>query len=79
MSTWPFPTGAAERLAAQMSEPVAWAVTFVADEGNPERLVSRMAIVKDKARAEFYAGDPLKPHTEPRRIRPLVFGDDETP
>jgi hypothetical protein len=75
MSAWPFP----EPVEPERSPVVAWAVTFVCDEGDPERLLSRMAIVKDKARAEFYAGDPLKPHTEPRRIRPLVFGDDDTP
>jgi hypothetical protein len=65
-AAWPFPQPA-----------VAWAVTFVADESDPERLLSRMTIIKDRARAVLYAGDPLKPHTEPRRIRPLVFGDDD--
>jgi hypothetical protein len=59
--------------------PVAWAVVFCSDDGNRERMLDRMAIVKDKARAEFYAGDPHRPHDEPRRIRPLVFGDDDAP
>lgn len=55
---------------------VAWAVVFIADEPCWERMLERMVLLKDRARAEQYAGDPLKPHTEPKRVRTLVFGDD---
>ena len=58
-------------------EPVAWAVVLIADEGNPERMRERMSLHKDRARAEQYAGDPLLPHEEPKRVRPLVFGDED--
>lgn len=59
-----------------MNEPVAWAVVFVVDEADHIRMVERMVVLKDHARAEQYAGDPLKPHEEPKRIRPLIFGDE---
>jgi len=58
-------------------EPAAWAVVFLADEGDPARMRERMSLHKDRARAEQYAGDPLKPHDEPKRVRPLVFGDED--
>lgn len=54
---------------------VAWAVVFVADERDHARMVDRMVLCRDRARAEQYAGDPLKPHDEPKRVRPLIFGD----
>ena len=54
----------------------AWAVVFLADEKDPERMRERMFIVKERARAEFYCGDPTKPHDEPKRVRPLIFGDE---
>jgi len=60
-----------------VSEAVAWAVIFIKDEDNPERMVDRMFLCKDKARAEFYAGDPTKPHDEPKRVRPLGFLDEQ--
>jgi hypothetical protein len=62
-----------------MNTPVAWAVVFVADEGDRERMLERMSLHKDRARAEQYAGDPLKPHDEPKRVRPLGFIDEQTP
>lgn len=58
-----------------IGRPVAWAVVFVADEGDPVRMLDRMSIHRDRARAEQYAGDPRQPHDEPKRVRPLVFGD----
>jgi hypothetical protein len=59
------------------NEPVAFAVVFLADSGNPERERERAILFKDHARADKYVGDPLKPHDEPMRVRPLVFGDDD--
>jgi hypothetical protein len=61
-----------------VTEPVVWAVVFLADEDNPERMKQRMFICKDEARARDYAGDPTKPHEYPMRVRPLGFldGDD---
>jgi hypothetical protein len=55
-----------------MIEPVAWAVVFKSDKD-----LQRMVLFKDHARAEQYAGDPLKPHDEPKRVRPLGFIDDD--
>jgi hypothetical protein len=55
-----------------MSDPVAWAVVFVADGDD----MHRMALFRDRSRAEQYVGDPLKPHDEPKRVRPLIFGDE---
>jgi hypothetical protein len=57
-----------------VNEPVAWAVVFTRDTD-----LHRMVLFKEQARAEQYAGDPLKPHEIPMRIRPLVFGDDDAP
>lgn len=62
-----------------MTTPVAWAVVFIADEADPERMRERMSLHKDLARAQQYAGDPLKPHDEPKRVRPLGFVDDQAP
>lgn len=43
---------------------------------NRERMLERMTLVKDEARAKQYAGDPFKPHDEPKRVRPLGFLDE---
>lgn len=59
-----------------MRKAVAWAVVFVADENNWERMVERMSLHKEQARAERYAGDPLRPHDEPKKVRPLGFLDE---
>jgi hypothetical protein len=62
-----------------MNQIVAWGIIFIGDEGNFERMVERMVVIKgDRGRAEKYAGDPLKPHDEPKRIRPMVFADEES-
>jgi len=62
-----------------MAEPVAWAVVFVADEADPQRMHERMAIFKDHGHADHYAGDHNRSH-DPQRVRPLGFidgGDDD--
>lgn len=68
MDKWPFPDPIEDAA-------VSWAVVFIADEGSRERMLERMAVYKDRARAEQSAGDSKLPHWEPRRVRPLGFLD----
>jgi len=55
-----------------MTTAVAWAVVFTADHD-----LHRMVLFKEQARAEFYCGDPLKPHEDDKRVRALGFVDED--
>jgi hypothetical protein len=55
---------------------VAYAVVFIADEQDVDRTIERAILFRDQGRAERYMGDPTKPHDQPMRVRPLIFGDE---